>query len=166
VVSIAAAFAALACSSAPLHAAPYPGHAPGLGRLPWVSGSPASVGLVGLVWYWPKAWTAAGYRTARIYTGGTTPGTKTGPNMKILWAFLSAPAKRAYAHSSATTLVVKGTRLDGLGRTWQRFAPIGYAGEDGAPSWASIIDLPTPGCWRLRLTSGPLRATVVFLVSR
>jgi hypothetical protein len=160
VVPIAAALAALACSAAPLHAPPYPGHAPGLGYLPWVSGSPASLGLVGLVWYWPHAW--ADVHRARIYTSGETPGGH-GASMKILWVFTSPAAKRAYTRAGGGGLIVQGTRLDGPGRTWQQFSPVSYAGQNGTPSWASIVDLPAAGCWRLRLSTGGLRATVTFL---
>ena len=157
-VTIATALAALACTAAPVHPGPYPGHAPGLDRLPWVSGQPASLGLVGLIWYWPEG--SADVQRAQIYTGGTTPGGQ-GPNMKILWAFLSPRAKRLY---SGGNLIVQGTRLDGGARkTWQRFASIGYAGQSGAPSFASIIDLTSPGCWRLRLSAGGLHATVDVL---
>jgi hypothetical protein len=157
VLHLAAVLAALTCSAAPVHTEPYPGAAPGLGSLPWVRGAPASLGLVGLIWYWPDAWRDV--HTARIYTGGETPGGN-GPNMKVRWAFLSQRAKRLYAGGD---LIVQGRRLDGSGHTWQRFVPIGYAGQNGAPSFASIIDLPSAGCWRLRLSAGGLRATVDFL---
>jgi hypothetical protein len=158
--AIAAALAALICSAAPVHVGPYPAHAPGLGQLPWVRGTPTSLGLVGLMWYWPSAWSDV--HTARIYTRGTTPGGN-GPSMKILWAFLSPVSKRLYARSGGGDLIVQTRRLDGPGKTWQRFVPIGYAGQNGAPSFASIVNLPTAGCWRVRLTAGGLRATVDFL---
>ena len=83
----------------------------------------------------------------------------TSANTKILWAFLSEKAKRTFAGGD---LVVKGTRLDGPSSTWQRFAGIGYAGQNGAPSFASIIVLPSDGCWRLQLGAGGLHASVVF----
>ena len=158
-VTIAAALAALACSAAPVHSDPYPGRAPGLGQLPWVRGTPASLGLVGLIWYWPRAWTDAGVTTARIYTGGRTPGPGNGPNMKILWAFLSPQAKTALG---AGRVVIKGQRLDVPGKTWQQFVEISYTGQHRVPSYASNINLPSAGCWRLELTAGPLHATTVF----
>jgi hypothetical protein len=37
-----------------------------------------------------------------------------------------------------------------------------YSGQRGAPSYASVIDVPEPGCWRLHLSTGSLRASVVF----
>lgn len=165
-LNLAAAVAALAlgantpCNAAPVHTGPYPGGAPGLGQLPWLRGAPANLGLVGLLWYWPRAWTDAGFTTARIYTGGLTPGHPEGLSMKILWAFLSPTAKHRY---SGGHLVIQGRRLDAPGKTWQRFVPIGYAGQNGAPSFASIVDLPSAGCWQVRLSAGGLHATVVFL---
>ncbi len=122
--------------------------------IPWVCGTPADFGLAGLLWYWPKEWRDQGLPKAFIYTSGRVPA---GYSTKILWAFLAPAAKRR----GGERLIVKGERLDGRGRTWQQFAAIAYAGQNGAPSFASIIKLPTPGCWRLRLFSGDLRAGVV-----
>ena len=89
----------------------------------------------------------------RVYTGGTAPQ---GWNIKILWAFLEPSAKRR----ADTDLTVHGTRLDGPGTFRETFAGIGYEGSRGAPSYASVIDVPKPGCWRLTLTTGTLSATV------
>jgi hypothetical protein len=144
------------CSSAVVHYTPYPGGAPGLGQLPWVRASSTGLGLVGLLWYWPQAWREQQIDRARIYPGGTTPN---GGNTKILWAFLSAKAKRAYTGGA---LIVRGERLDGPGKSWQTFVPIAYGGQNGAPSFASGITVPSDGCWLLRLGAGGLHATVVF----
>jgi hypothetical protein len=46
----ATASQAAVCRAARVHYAPYPGGAPGLGRLPWVAGTPSRSGLVGLCW--------------------------------------------------------------------------------------------------------------------
>jgi hypothetical protein len=43
---------------------------------------------------------------------------------------------------------------------------ISYSGQNGAPSYASIVDVPTAGCWRLRLSTGTLRASVVLQAVR
>jgi hypothetical protein len=59
-------------------------------------------------------------------------------------------------------LIVQARRLDGPGKTWQQFGPIGYDGQNGAPSYASIIVLPSEGCWKLRLAAGAAHASVVF----
>jgi hypothetical protein len=144
------------CGAARVHYTPYPGGAPGLGQLPWVRGTSRGLGLVGLLWYWPTEWRDKQIDRALIYPGGKAPA---GYNTKILWAFLSAKAKRTF---NGGNLIVRGQRLDGLGKTWQQFVGIGYEGQDGAPSYASIISLPSEGCWRLQLGAGGLRASVVF----
>jgi hypothetical protein len=147
-------------SAAPCHPprvqyGPYPGHGEGLDQLPWVRGEPTSSGLVALLWYWPEAWSKQHLREARIFTGGVAPA---GYNVKILWAFLAPSAK----DRGGSELVVEGERLDGGGAIRQKFAAIGYAGQRGSPSFASIIDIPRPGCWRLRLTTGDLGASIDF----
>ena len=151
-----------ACNASAVHFTHYPGRAPGLGQLPWVQGSlvkasPSSEGLVGLIWYWNDRWRAEGIKNAQLYAGGHAPAG--GPNMKILWIFLGAKARRA---TDAQLLVVKGKRLDGPGRSWQRFSAISYTGQTRAPSFASVIDVPVAGCWRLDLTAGSLHGTTTF----
>ena len=149
-----------ACRSAEVHYTHYPGSGQGLGSLPWIAGEPASQGLVGLLWYWPEAWRASNVLQARIYAGGLSPGAQGTPhNMKVLWVFVAPAAKRDL---TAGKLVIKGRRLDGPGKSWQQFTAIGYTGQNGQPSYASIVDLPTPGCWRLSLTAGGLHATTTL----
>jgi hypothetical protein len=140
-----------------VHFTHYPGGGQGLGELPWVKASPATQGLVGLLAYWPEEWRTQHVTGAQIYSGGKSPAS--GRNTKILWTFLAPRARKA---TDAQTLVAKGTRLDGPGRTWQQFHAISYTGQNRAPSFASIIDLPTPGCWRLDLTAGSLHGTTTF----
>lgn len=131
------------------HDKPYPGANRDLHGIPWIEGKPT--GLVGLLGYWREAWGRS--REARIFTGGVAPE---GYSAKVLWVFL-APAAR---DRGATELMVRGRRLDGGGRFRDTFAAIGFEGQRGEPSYASIIDVPLPGCWRLTLTTGELRATV------
>jgi hypothetical protein len=137
----------------------YPGTSEGLSGLPWVRGEPPDIGLVGLLWYWPESWKRRHLREARIFIGGVAPA---GYNVKILWAFLAPSAK----DRGGSELVVEGDRLDGRGAFRQEFAAIGYAGQRGAPSYASIIDVPRPGCWRLTLTTGDLSASIDFRAVR
>jgi len=59
-------------------------------------------------------------------------------------------------------LVVAGRRLDADGSFTQRFGAISYAGQDGAAPWyASGIDVPRPGCWRLRVRTAGLSVSVI-----
>lgn len=150
---------AATCDPARVNYTPYPGGDRRLGMLPWVRGEPNSVGLVGLLWYWPEDWRQRRLRSARIYTGGVAPA---GYSTKILWAFLGRSAKGR----GGGRLVVRGRRLDQPGSFRQEFAAISYDGQQGAPSYSSIIDVPSAGCWRLQLSTGTLRASVVFQAVR
>jgi hypothetical protein len=135
------------CPTPRVRYTPYPGHGDGLSQIPWVRGEPPNVGLVGLLWYWPEAWTKRHLREVRIYTGGVAPG---GYNVNILWAFLAPSAKSR----AGRNLVVRGRQLDGSATFRQQsFSAIGYAGQRGAPSYASIINVPHTGCWRMDLRS-------------
>ncbi len=116
----------------------------------------SGLGLVGLLWYWPSQWRDQGIDRALIYPGGHAPGGT--PNTKVLWAFLSSKAKPLVRG----TLIVQGQRLYGPGKTWQQLAPIGYDGQKGAPSFASIIVLPSEGCWKIKLSAGAAHASLVF----
>jgi hypothetical protein len=130
---------------------PYPGGDESMFGIPWIEGSPRERELVGLLWYWPPEW--QGVRGARVFTGGAAPA---GYSAKVLWAFLSPSAR----DRAGPELVIEAENLDGPGRWRETFSAIGYEGQEGAPSYASIIDLPRPGCWRLWLTTGSLRAFV------
>jgi hypothetical protein len=61
---------------------------------------------------------------------------------------------------SGRELVVQGGRLDGPGAFRQRLSAIGSSTDRGPPAYASIIDIPVPGCWRLRLMTGRLKTYV------
>jgi hypothetical protein len=132
---------------------PYPGDDRGLSEIPWARGEPHAAGLVALLWYWPQSWQRHRLRTARIFTGGVAPA---GYNVKILWMFVSP---RAVARAGRE-LVVRGRQLDGPGTFRQRGFDLIDAGQGGPPSYASIIDVPSIGCWRLRVNTGGLRAHI------
>jgi hypothetical protein len=138
------------CAPAAVHRTGYPGPV-GIGGTPWIAGSRGS-GLIGVLAYWPPRWHA---REARIYAGGVAPGPN-GINMKTFWAFVGPAA----AKLAGPELIVRARRMDGPGSWHDSFAAISYVGQAGVPSYASIIALPKPGCWRLTLTTGKLEATV------
>jgi hypothetical protein len=143
------------CIPSTVHYGPYPGKDRRLSRIPWIQGEPAGPGLVGLLWYWPENWRKRRIQDSRIFTQGIAPG---GYTTKILWAFVSRSAR----DSGGSELVVEGRRLDGAGTFRQSFAAISYAGQAGAPSYASIVEVPEPGCWRLEVSTAELRASVVL----
>ena len=143
-----------ACDVARVNYVPYPGSGKGLSGIPWLSGSGTS-GLVALLWYWPRDWQRQRVPDARIFLHGMAPA---GYSTKVLWAFLAPTAR----NRGGEQLVVRGRLQDGPGTLRQEFVEIGYDGQDGAPSYASIIDVPKPGCWRLDLSTGKLRSSVVL----
>lgn len=140
------------CDPALVHYNHYPGQ--GFAQTPWLEASSLSQGLVGLLFYWPDEWRNQGIVAAQVYAGGHSPANV---NMKILWRFLAPKARTA----EGALLTVKGTRLDAYGKSWQRFSPISYSGRGRAPSFASIINLPAAGCWRLDLTAGTLHGSAI-----
>jgi hypothetical protein len=145
-----------ACLTPRVQYRPYPGHDQGLSQIPWVRGEPPDSELVALLWYWPEAWTRRHLREARIFTAGVAPA---GYNVKILWMFL-APLARSRA---GRNLVVQGHQLDGSATFRQQpFSRISSPSQRGAPSYASIINVPHTGCWRLDLKSRGLSGHVQF----
>ena len=145
-----------ACPTARVQYRPYPGHGQGLSQIPWVRGEPADSELVALLWYWPPSWTRRHLREARIFTGGVAPA---GYNVKILWTFL-APLARSRA---GRNLVVRGHQLDGSATFRQQpFSRISSTGPRGSASYASIINVPHTGCWRLDLRSRGLSGHIQF----
>jgi hypothetical protein len=143
--------ATIACHPPRVRHTPYPGGDQRLSGIPWVRGEPRSSGLVGLLWYWREEWGAS--TDARVFTGGVAPD---GMSAKVLWAFLDPSAR----DRGGPALVVEARNLDAPGEWRETFAAISYDGQEGAPSYASIIDLPSPGCWRLSLRTGGLEAQV------
>jgi hypothetical protein len=143
--------AAADCHPARVHYTPYPGAGGQVGGPAWIEGEPRSTGLTAVLAYWPERW--RGIRRAQVFTGGIAPE---GHSAKTMWAFL-APSARGKAGAE---LVIEARNLEGPGMWRDTFAEIWYEGQNGAPSYASTLDLPHPGCWRLTLTTGDLKATV------
>jgi hypothetical protein len=139
------------CATALVHYTPAPGARQlDLSDLPSVRGEPEASGLVALLWYWPRRWIHQKLTEGRIFIGGVAPA---GYNVKVLWMFVS-PSARARV---SRTVVVRGTQLDGAAEFHERFSRIGYNSDTGPPAYASIIDVPMAGCWRLEVTSGRLK---------
>jgi hypothetical protein len=89
---------------------------------------------------------------AQVFTGGVAPAGYS----KVLWAFLD-PSARGQAGEQ---LVVEARQRDGPGRRRDTFSAISHEGQEGAPSYVSSVELDRPGCCRLFLTTGDLRAHV------
>jgi hypothetical protein len=151
--------AATGCPASQVRYDSYRGGAHGQDRIAWIRGRPAGAGLAVLLAYWPQEWTRTRRRGAIIYTGGEMPQ---GWSTKVLWTFVG----RAQKGRGGSELLVKGTRLDAHGSFAQRFGAISFEGQAGAPSFASIVDVPKAGCWRLDASTAKLRASVVVAAIR
>ena len=117
----------------------------GLHSLPRVAVGPARDRLYGFLFYYPATpWGRSKDPLARIYAGGESPDGHV--NMKILW--------QAMSHLRTRWLLVDGTRLDGEGTFRQGFRGYGR--------FSSIVEIPSPGCWRLDVRVGTGRATLTF----
>ena len=89
-----------------------------------------------------------------FYTHGVSPH---GHAEKVLWLIRNR-------HASGQ-IEIRGRQLDGAGTFRQRFSQVQDASPQPAKGreYASIIDLPAAGCWRLTVDMGLARATLVVL---
>ena len=136
-----------------MHYRPYKGVQPGLAPLPWIAASPTSSGLVGHLFYYDRlnVWRRKRLPRLRIYSGGQSPDGRL--SMKILWEL---------RHGSALTMLVRGKKLEGSGSFSQQLS----AAAGSTAQFPSIVDVPTPGCWRLTVKAGETTGRVVLLVIR
>jgi hypothetical protein len=133
--------AAAHCAATPIRTTPFPEH--GLGLLPWIEASPASAGITGHLFY---AYGLHG-KAAELHTHGVMPHER---STKILWVIKHAGTDRM--------LNIAGRNLSGGGTMHQRF-PVAISPANNYPS---ILDVPTPGCWRFQLSSGTVHGTVTM----
>lgn len=116
-----------------------PDSALGLAGNPWARAEPEIAGFVAYAWTTPPDLVVA--------SGPQDPGTK------ILWVNTIAPRGRlaiaAHPSGAATPTIT--------------FDIPPASAPDG--NYPSLIDLPTPGCWRLELTLGAAHGTIDLLVA-
>jgi hypothetical protein len=149
-VARARARSAAGCAAAVVHYRPYKGVQAGLARLPWVAASPAVGGLVGHLFYYDglNVWRRKRLPRLRIYSGGQSPDGRI--SMKILWEL---------RRGGAFALLLHGKKLDGSGSFSQQLSSVAGSRRQ----FPSIVEVPTPGCWRLTLKAGKTTGRVVVL---
>jgi hypothetical protein len=132
-----ASYAAAACLAALVHFSP--SQTPAAPAVPWVQAGR----IQGYLFYYSSFGPTPPNR-AWIYTHGRTP---TGGTTKVLW----------YAPRGARWLRIRAKRLDGPGAFTDRFRV--------AQNWfyPSIVVVPSPGCWRLTVTSGRRYGRFAFI---
>jgi hypothetical protein len=141
---------AVRCPATLVHYQPFAGVETGLAPIPWIAASPVSTALVGHLFYYDRGnvWKQKAVSALHIYAGGESPDGRV--NMKILWQL---------RRGSAPGLVVRGRRLDRAGSLVLRL-------QGGGVQFPSIIDVPSPGCWRLTLTAGKVVGQVTAIAVR
>lgn len=141
-MGVLAAFAASACIGAPVsYAVPPDVGAP---HIPWVHAG----AVVGCLFYYGAngPWKAT---TDRALTT-TGDGRQSGYATKILWR----------VRGGRGNVSVIGTQLDGPGHFRQSFSatPTG-----GGAFFPSIVKVPSPGCWRVTVSSGERTGRFAFI---
>jgi hypothetical protein len=126
-----------ACPATPIRTSDSP-----VAPIPWVQAEPSAAGIAGVLFYGNRP----------LHTGGRFPDHTAA---KILWVV---------RHSGVGQQIeIAGQNLTGAGMVQQRADGVAPAAP-GYREFPSIVELPTPGCWRLTLTSGAAMASVIFLV--
>jgi hypothetical protein len=151
---IAALLAAAVCAASPVHGEPLP-QSGSLAGLRWVQATPQRAGIVGMLFaYDPMLEPLSALPDFALWAHGQKPGPG-GWSMKILWIVRNVHAGRS--------IVVRGRQLDGARTFRQAFAAVTDASPQPAKGfeYASIVNLPSGGCWRLTVTSGGARGTLV-----
>ena len=133
-----------------VHYHPYQGVSAGLAQLPWITASPLSAELVGHLFYYDRrnAWKRERLSPLHMYSGGESLDGRL--SMKILWELRRG--------SAPILLDVLAQRIDGTGSSFQQLP----SASSDASQFPSIIDIPTPGCWRLTLKAGATTSHVVI----
>jgi hypothetical protein len=141
------------CAATTVHYRPDKDAGAGLAQLPWIAAAPASVHLVGYLFYYDASnvWTKKRLPGLRMFSGGQSPDGRL--SMKILWESRDLRA-------APPVLGVREMRLDGLGSSSQQLAST----SSDAAQFPSIIDIPTPGCWRLTFKAAGTMGQVTVLV--
>lgn len=134
------------CVVTPIQTKPFPG----LPGLRWLKATPVSAGITAHLFYGYRAHGAA----AELHTHGKMPD---GGATKILWLIDHGDV--------GDSLTIDGKNLAGPGRTHQVFELAG-AGVAAYSNLPSIVDVPTPGCWRFRVKSGVVAGTVTLRAIR
>lgn len=119
----------------------------GLEHLPWLRSVPAGhltahLFFYGTVSYGTVPWSREHLLGARIFTTRKQHNV----NPKVLWI--------TRTHGYGQVLELSGRRLDAPGSFSSTYRGFG--------DYPSYVDIPTPGCWRVTVITGPVSGSVVF----
>jgi hypothetical protein len=151
---LAALIASVACAATPVHGEPLP-QSGALSQLKWVQATPHRAGIVGMLFAY-DARIAGDPPHFALWAGGKAP--PPGPNQKILWIVRNT-------HASGM-LAVRGRNL----ATGETFRDSFVQVYDASPApaqgheYASIVNVPHSGCWRLDVSSGGAKGSLIVQV--
>jgi hypothetical protein len=148
---LAALLASVVCAATPVHGEPLP-KSGSLSGLRWVQATPKRAGIVGMLFAFDVHIAGEPPQLA-LWAGGKAP--PPGPNQKILWIVRNT-------HASGT-IVVRGFEIGGMDAFRQSFTEVGGSGVEGR-QYASIVNVPHAGCWRLDVSSGRAKGALVVQV--
>jgi hypothetical protein len=142
--ALAALIASVACAATPVHGEALP-QSGSLSGTKWVQASPHRSGIVGMLFAYDAKISGDPPRFS-LWAGGAAPSP--GPNQKILWIVRNTHA--------ATSIVVRGFEIGGMDGFKQHFNEVGDASAKPAKGreYASIVNVPHAGCWRLAVSTG------------
>ena len=130
------------CGQTQVYAGPGPDARLGLSDNPWAWATPASSGVVAYFWYPPPGILSV-----------SDPNVPNSGDAKVLWVF------RDPGPGPAGPLTINAHPL---GQSSPVVAVQLSNGDKGVPS---SVELPTPGCWRLEISTGPIHSTMDVMVA-
>ncbi len=156
VTAVAASALATACPATHVHREALP-RSGDLSHLAWVQATPRRAGIVGVLFGTEPKFVDVPNPVFTLYAHGRSP---TGYATKILWIIRNSHA--------GGRVDVRGRQLDGRAVFFDRFSEVSDASPHPAAGheYASIIDLPAAGCWRLTVDSSTDRRVRGTLVVR
>ncbi|MDP8930676.1 MAG: hypothetical protein M3O70_19445 [Actinomycetota bacterium] len=122
-------------------------------RIPWIRSEGSGGRITGHLFYY-SADEALGYSGAlKMPPGGRTPS---GNNVKVLWL--------VDGDQNVDTLEVTAINLSRGRRSVEFGFPSAVDRIASAQHFPSVVDIPEPGCWELRLEAGSTSGQVVVEV--
>jgi hypothetical protein len=115
---------------------------PRFGQITWMQATPRTDGVAAILF----VSTLPGADSAMIYAGGLAPE---GWATKFLW----------WSPHPGPDLTITGRRIDRPGAFRQKF---GSAAADEGIVFPSIVEIPTAGCWAVRVQTGRTAGLIVF----
>jgi hypothetical protein len=146
-VGAAANGSSVACVAAPVRNTVKPPTFGGPSRVPWMRAGRT----VGYLFGYGETLQRLSPGRAALFTGSDRAA---GDAMKILWAVRGG---------SRRLLTIAGDRLDASGAFSESFPVVGVAGAGDWAYYASIVDIPAAGCWRLTVLSPGKRGRFAVL---